>query len=69
MPWVHFVCDFNYKRPSFTIAYKRGMTLIVKKDCADEAIAKKRARLIRTPRKGEPPEHGDQGKNTGARVA
>jgi len=64
MTWVHFDEDFNFRRPSFTIAYKKGMTLNVKKDCADEAIAKKRARLIKTPHKGETPNNGDQGENT-----
>lgn len=53
MAWVHFVKDFNYMKPSFTIAYKAGMTLNVKKDCADEAISKGRAKAVKVPRKGE----------------
>lgn len=66
MSWVHFDEDFNFRRPSFTIAYKKGMTLNVKKDCADEAIAKKRAHLIKTPRKGEASDHGNKSQDAGA---
>ncbi len=61
MPWVNFVRDFNYKKPSFTIAYKAGMTINVKKDCADEAIAQGRAKAMKTPRKGEAVSYGDKG--------
>ncbi|WP_139975839.1 hypothetical protein [Ochrobactrum sp. CGA5] len=63
MAWVHFVKDFNYMKPSFTIAYKAGMTLNVKKDCADEAIAKGCAEAVKAPRKGEEPTHGDEGED------
>lgn len=66
MPWVEFTKDFNYNRPSFMLAYKAGMKKNVKQDCADEAIAKKRAHLIKTPRKGEAPAHGDKSEDTGA---
>ncbi len=66
MPWVRFYEDFNYRKPSFTIAYKAGMTLNVKKDCADEAIVKKRARLIKTPRKDEKTENGIQSEDARA---
>ena len=63
MAWVHFIEDFNYMKPSFTIAYKAGMTLNVKKDCAEEAIAKGCAKAVKAPRKGEEPTHGDEGED------
>lgn len=63
MAWVHFIEDFNYMKPSFTIAYKAGMTLNVKKDCAEEAIAKGCAKAVKAPRNGEEPTHGNEGED------
>ncbi|CAN7430967.1 hypothetical protein LJR251_002747 [Rhizobium rhizogenes] len=40
MARVRFTADFDYKpTPGITIAYKAGMQLLVKRDCADQAIA------------------------------
>lgn len=47
-------------KPSFTIAYKAGMTQNVRQDCAVEAVAKGRARFVKTPRKGEALSDGTQ---------
>ncbi|WP_025199121.1 hypothetical protein [Brucella sp. BO2] len=63
MAWVHFIKDFNYMKPSFTIAYKAGMTLNVKRECADEALAKGCAKAVRAPRKGEETTNGDEGED------
>lgn len=46
MPWVRFVRDFTYVpslRRSVSIAYKPGMVLFVKRECAEQAILLGRA--------------------------
>ncbi len=40
MARLRFIADFDYKPlPSVTIAYRAGMTCVVKRDCYDQAIA------------------------------
>lgn len=43
MPWVDFSRDFDWRVPGAksktTIAYKAGMKVLVKQQCADEAEA------------------------------
>ncbi|TXI03389.1 MAG: hypothetical protein E6Q76_13920 [Rhizobium sp.] len=40
MARVRFTADFDYKPlPSTTIAYRAGMVCVVKRECADQAIA------------------------------
>ncbi len=44
MARLRFTADFDYKPlPSVTIAYRAGMTCVVKRDCYDKAIAAGRA--------------------------
>lgn len=46
MPRVRFLEDFDWtdpRRPSVTIAFKEGMTLLVTTPCARAAIAQARA--------------------------
>ncbi|MBD0416509.1 hypothetical protein [Oryzicola mucosus] len=52
MARVRFTDDFDY-RPRFgvTIAYKKGMEETVRRECADEAIAKGVAKEINPPRR------------------
>jgi len=54
---VRFTADFDYKpTPSITIAYKAGMEMTVKRECADQAIAAKKAiaATSATDTEGEP---------------
>ncbi len=54
MARVRFLDDFDYKpTPMSTIAYKAGMEMTVKRECADEAIANGKAVEIDPPRKAE----------------
>lgn len=54
MARVRFIDDFDYKpTPMSTIAYKAGMEMTVKRECADEAIARGKAVEIDPPRKAE----------------
>lgn len=47
MPKVRFVEDFDYKPiPSCTIAYRAGMVITVKRDCAAKAIAAGKAEAV-----------------------
>ena len=47
MPWVRFTEAFNYKPTAATcIAYKAGGEYLVKQDCADKAVAAKKAVTI-----------------------
>lgn len=43
MPWIAFTRDFDWSPPEkkgrVSIAYKSGMTLFVRRTCAEEAIA------------------------------
>jgi len=44
MARVRFTHDFDYKPlPSVTIAYRAGMVCVVKRQCADQAIAANKA--------------------------
>ncbi len=51
MAHVRFTDDFNYRPPVFgvTIAYKAGWSGSVKKECADQAVAQKKAVRIKPP--------------------
>ncbi len=52
MARVRFVSDHDYKPTAMsTIAYKAGMELTVKRECAEEAIAKGKAVEVDPPRK------------------
>lgn len=61
MAHVRFTADYDYRpsdRPRVVVAYKAGMSVTVKRECADDAIAKGRAVEAdtapreRTPREG-----------------
>lgn len=56
MAWVRFTRNFDWKpKPSVTIAYKKGSTLIVKAACADAAVRKGAAiRVKKTSRYADP---------------
>lgn len=57
MARVRFTYDFDYRPTRMsTIAYKAGMELTVRRECADAAIAKGKAIEIDPPRKIENPE-------------
>ncbi len=49
MAHVRFVADFDYRPPVFgvTIAYRAGWSGPVKKECADQAVAQKKAVRIK----------------------
>ncbi|MDP9788723.1 hypothetical protein [Agrobacterium tumefaciens] len=56
MARVRFTDDFDYRPPVFgvTIAYKAGWSGSVKKECADQAVAQKKAvRIKPQPRSSE----------------
>ena len=43
MAHVRFTADYDYRpsdRPRVVVAYKAGMSVTVKRECADDAIAK-----------------------------
>lgn len=47
MPRVRFTQNFNYEiTPAVTRAYKAGWEGVVKRDCADKAVAAGRAALV-----------------------
>ncbi|CDM56282.1 MULTISPECIES: hypothetical protein [Rhizobium] len=53
MARVRFTHDFDYKpTPQSTIGYKAGMELTVKRECADQAVAAKKA--VELPSAGKP---------------
>lgn len=55
MARVRFLADFDYRpRAGVTIAYKKGMELTVRRECAEQAIALKKAKELRPPRKDQP---------------
>lgn len=51
MAHVRFIADFDYRPPVFgvTLAYKAGWSGPVKKECADQAVAQKKAVRIKPP--------------------
>lgn len=52
MARVRFIHDFDYRpTPLSTIAYKAGMELTVRRECADQAIAARKAEYLDAPRK------------------
>jgi len=54
MARVRFTEDFDYKpTPQSTIGYLAGMEETVKRDCADQAIAAGKAKILRNPTKAE----------------
>lgn len=51
MTRVRFTADFDYKpTKQTTVAYKAGMELTVKKECADQAILGSMAILLEQPK-------------------
>ncbi len=60
MAWVRFTADFDYHpRPRVTIAYKTGMVMRVKRDCANQATALGRAVEMPPPSRHQDPLHAD----------
>lgn len=58
MARVRFTADFDYKPVRHTtIAYRAGMELTVKRDCADKAVAAGKA--IELPSVGKPADGGE----------
>lgn len=53
--WVRFTGDFDYRKPSFTVAYKAGMTQSVTAECADRAVAAGKAVRLTKPNKDAAP--------------
>lgn len=52
MARVRFTADFDYRpTPLSTIAYKAGMELTVRRECADQAVAAGKAEELVAPRK------------------
>lgn len=50
MPWVKFTTRFDYRvKHNVMISYKAGGTYLVKQECADLAIAAKKAALTERP--------------------
>lgn len=51
MARVRFTDDFDYRAtPLTTIAYKAGMELTVRRECADQAVAAGKAKSLDAPR-------------------
>lgn len=53
MPWVRFTSDHSFIPPekrNMIITYRQGMVRLVRRVCADDAIAKGRATLTERPR-------------------
>lgn len=47
---VHFIRDFDYKpKPSVTIAYRKGEKVLVRLECAEQAIARGYAVSVKGP--------------------
>ncbi len=65
MAWVKFRQDWDWRLPSSTTAYKAGWSGNITRDCESLAIAAGAAVSIKTPRKGEEPEDGEQKTNGG----
>lgn len=55
MAWVRFTADFSYRKPAFTIAYRKGMVLNVPSEAATLAIAVGKAVRLRKTHKDEEP--------------
>lgn len=70
MAWVRFTSDYNYRKPSFTVAYRAGMTQNVTAECATLAIAAGKATRLRKTHKDEEPQEwqseAEPGASTGA---
>lgn len=63
MARVRFTHDFDYKPAAHTtIAYKVGMELTVKQDCADQAIAAGKAVARSAPKKKDAEAEADAGR-------
>lgn len=62
MARVRFTHDFDYRpTPLSTIAYKAGMELTVRRECADQAVAEGKAKEVKAPRKRAARPEGDDG--------
>lgn len=54
MAWVRFTADFDFAvKPNYVIAYKAGQTLLVKRECADQAIRATKAVKVEPPGKSD----------------
>lgn len=57
MPWVRFTRDFRWNPPErggrVTIAYPAGAVLLVRRCCADDAIASGAAEAAKRPERVE----------------
>lgn len=52
MPWVRFLADFDFRppeKPRCHVAYKTGMVQLVRRVCAEEALAIGRAVEVERP--------------------
>lgn len=50
MPWVRFTEAYDFlARERLVVAYKKGREYLVKRSCADDAVAKGKAVLIERP--------------------
>lgn len=53
MPWVHFTHDFNWSPPErngrVVLMYRKGLTLFVRRVCADEVLRKHKGQLVARP--------------------
>lgn len=62
MARVRFTHDFDYRpTPLSTIAYKAGMELTVRRECADQAVAAGKAESLDAPRKVADAQETDHG--------
>ena len=53
--WCKFTADYNYRQPSYTVAYKAGMVLNIPTPHATLAIAAGKAIRLKKTRKDEEP--------------
>ncbi|TKT78419.1 hypothetical protein [Aquamicrobium sp. LC103] len=66
MARLRFTADFDYRpTPMSTIAYKEGMELTVRRECADEAVAKGKAVEIDPPRKAAKVDEAEEDADAG----
>ncbi len=61
MAWVRFLADFDFKPvATVTLAYRAGQVRSVTRACADQAVARGKAKRMRKPnRDAEPVEVSD----------
>jgi hypothetical protein len=55
MPWIQFTADYDHRWPSRAMtAFKKDMKVHVKKEVAEAAIGKGRAKPTKKPEPGDP---------------